>query len=340
MDECNNSFTFIGKSIGQKENIKGVLRTTPELNGIEKGSISKKNLEKNNLSAKDLVNKEVKVLLVELNPQKTGWILDLCNSSANQLSDESVSTPSTTRTQIEKDYLPRPKKLKKVVDVNKQKIKEEKKEISSFDMVDIQGKGTVKSFKMAKYVVVQKLYKELMEKNPSHFKKDGEEDKLPVESVSWNDVILFCNALSFNQGLKEVYVKTNDGWTINVDADGYRLPTVEEWHFAANEGEEKAHYAYSGSNNIQQVAWWQGDDPSATHSVDDNRKTPNKLGLYGMSGNVWEWCWDAEGKDRLCCGGAYNSSEEEIKLSSIKNIRKVNPNTKDYTIGFRLVKSN
>ncbi|UTC64530.1 SUMF1/EgtB/PvdO family nonheme iron enzyme [Treponema sp. OMZ 788] len=213
------------------------------------------------------------------------------------------------------------------------------KMISSFDMISVRGKGSIEPFQIAKYPVVQKLYREIMDNNPSYF-KDGEEDKRPVENVTWEDAIKFCNKLSEHQHLQLVYILKDDGWEMDLNANGYRLPTREEWLLAANGGEDIPPYKYSGSNNIQKVAWWQGDSPTSTHNVGDDRKKPNQLGLYDMSGNIWEWCWSEIENSHKCCGGAYNSTEEEIRLLSSKNVKNVDLFEKDPTIGFRLVKSN
>lgn len=239
------------------------------------------------------------------------------------------------------DLIPRRKKPNKAHELNpsKNKTNSQPKVISSFDMISVNGEGTIKPFQIAKYTVVQKLYRELMGNNPSHF-QDGAEDKRPVENVSWEEAIQFCNALSKNQQLQPVYNLEDNGWIMDSTANGYRLPTQEEWLFAANGGKKTSPFKYSGSNNIQKVAWWQGNDPTSTHDVGDEKKQPNKLGLYDMSGNVWEWCWTERENSHICCGGAYNSSDEELQLSSSKNIKKVDSFVKDQTIGFRLVKSN
>lgn len=336
MSDEKKFYLFTGTEKGLNANLKGTLKSEKDLNKILKGSISKKNIEKAGLVIDELLNKEIKVKIIELNPQKTGWILDFYNEVETVI-DDTPKEESVKNT--ESSVMPPIKKPKSRIPLNSNNGVEKKKEISSFDMIDVPGNKNIKPFKMAKYVVVQKLYNEVMGKNPSHFVKNGDEDKMPVESVSFEDVILFCNELSKQKDLQVVYSLSDNGWVMNSEANGYRLPTEEEWHLAANEGKSKGDYPYSGSENIQKVAWWQGDNPKSTHSVGDDRKLPNKLGLYDMSGNVWEWCWDYDGNERICCGGAYNSSEEEITLTSIKNIKKVNPYAKDHTIGFRLVQT-
>ena len=129
-----------------------------------------------------------------------------------------------------------------------------------------------------------------------------------MERVSWYDAIVFCNKLSNMDKKTPVYSvngKTDpDTWgytpcngdsisgniTMNIKANGYRLPTEAEWEFAAWGGKKRKGYKYSGSDNLGTVAWYYGNSGGQTHDV--TTKSPNELGLYDMSGNVWEWCWD------------------------------------------------
>ena len=127
----------------------------------------------------------------------------------------------------------------------------------------------VSDFYIGKYEVTQAQWKIVMNgANPSYFKGDN----LPVESVSWNDVQTFITKLNSMTGKK------------------YRLPTEAEWEYAAREGASSKGYKYSGSNTIGNVAWHSENSSYTTHPV--GTKSPNELGIYDMSGNVWECCSD------------------------------------------------
>jgi len=181
------------------------------------------------------------------------------------------------------------------------------------------GKGvTVPDFYIGKYEVTQKEWIEVMGSNPSKFRGDN----LPVETVNWYDCVEYCNKRSTKAGLKPYYNIDKDKkdpnntnaiddikWTvtINEDANGYRLPTEAEWEYAASGGQMSKNYTYSGSDNIDDVAWyWKNSGDHyltgtwawATLVSNHNKtkpagsKRPNELGLYDMAGNVREWCWD------------------------------------------------
>ncbi len=190
-------------------------------------------------------------------------------------------------------------------------------------------KVTVNSFYMGKYEVTQKQWKAIMGNNPSYFKGDD----LPVENVSWNDVQEFIKKLNQTTG------------------QHYRLPTEAEWEYAARGGNESRGYKYSGSNNIDEVAWYDKNSGNHTHQV--GTKAPNELGIYDMTGNVWEWCSDwynknyyrhspqnnpqgpASGKYRVLRGGSW--------LNLAGNCRVANrywyvPDFTYLTIGFRVVR--
>jgi formylglycine-generating enzyme required for sulfatase activity len=127
---------------------------------------------------------------------------------------------------------------------------------------------TLSNYYIGETEVTQALWSAVMGENPSNFKGDNR----PVEQVSWNDCQTFISKLNALTG------------------KNFRLPTEAEWEYAARGGSKSQGYQYSGSNNLSAVAWHADNSGNQTHDV--KSKSPNELGIYDMSGNVWEWCQD------------------------------------------------
>lgn len=185
----------------------------------------------------------------------------------------------------------------------------------------------VSDFYIGKYEVTQAQWKSVMGSNPSYFKGDD----LPVENVSWDDIQDFLRKL-------------------NAQSSGrrYRLPTEAEWEYAVRGGNKSRGYKYSGGNDVGSVAWYYDNFGYKTHPV--GQKSPNELGLYDMSGNVWEWCQDWYGpygssfqtdptgpstrSGRVLRGGGCYGSARLCRVSG----RGIDtPNNRFYISGFRLV---
>ena len=206
-------------------------------------------------------------------------------------------------------------------------------------MIKVKGSNVMKDFKIGKYPVTQKKFKKLMGFNPSYFRGDD----LPVERVTWYDAVMYCNKLSEKKGVEKYYTienKTTDGDSI-IEADvtivggyGYRLPTDEEWVWAAKGGKQSKGYIYSGSNNADEVAWYFSNREHQTHPV--GQKKPNELGLYDMSGNVWEWNESSRGSNRYFRGGSWYNNDYACEVSSQGDDSASNSY---YGLGFRVCRS-
>ena len=185
---------------------------------------------------------------------------------------------------------------------------------------------TLSDYYIGETEVTQELWEAVMGSNPSYFEGDNQR---PVENVSWNDCQKFIKKLNRLTG-KE-----------------FRLPTEAEWEYAARGGKYSRGYKYSGSNNSDEVAWYDSNSGSKTHPV--KTKKDNELGLYDMSGNVWEWCNDwwgcyqsnsqtnptgpSEGESRVLRGGGWCYFDMGVRVSRRDYLT---PGYRHIIIGLRL----
>jgi formylglycine-generating enzyme required for sulfatase activity len=217
---------------------------------------------------------------------------------------------------------------------------------------EVQHQVTVSGFYMGKFEVTQREWAAVMGSNPSYFKGDN----LPVEMVSWYDVIDYCNRRSQREGLTPAYTRSGENVTWNRSANGYRLPTEAEWEYACRAGTTGPFN--TGNNITTSQANYNGDYPyngnggqnrGTTWNVGSG--TANAWGLYDMHGNVWEWCWDwdgayasgaqtdptgpASGSTRVLRGGSWNFSAQYLR-SAYRN--SITPSSRSRGVGFRLVR--
>ena len=166
----------------------------------------------------------------------------------------------------------------------------------------------------------------------------------PVQTVSWYDVVKWCNARSQKEGRTPVYTvggviyKSDqyDNVAVNASATGYRLPTEAEWEFAARGGTQSQGYEYSGGNDLNAVGWYYDNSGGGPKAV--GTKAANELGLYDMAGNVWEWCFawypGNEGSYRVYRGGSWGDYAFRCRTA----FRCLNyPTSSYYDVGFRPV---
>jgi formylglycine-generating enzyme required for sulfatase activity len=184
---------------------------------------------------------------------------------------------------------------------------------------------TVGDYYLSKYEVTQAFWEDVMGFNPSHFSGCI---NCPVENVSWNEIQKFLKKLNQMTGKK------------------YRLPTEAEWEYAARGGKNGKGYKYAGANELEKIAWHTDNSVKKTHPV--GKLQPNELGIYDMSGNVWEWCSDAfdandfsvneaeltSGTYRVLRGGCWSTDAD---YSGVAYRNAAHLATSDTVCGFRLV---
>jgi len=201
------------------------------------------------------------------------------------------------------------------------------------------GSVTLSSFWVDKYEITQSEYQFTMKTNPASGYGVGLH--YPVYRVSWFNCVEYCNKRSLYEGLQPCYSlygygSNPENWPAGWDSDytnhtsiecnwnanGYRLLTNMEWRYVARGGGSSQNFTYSGSNDIDQVAWYSQNSGNVTHMV--GTKSANEIGVHDMTGNVWEWVWDiwdtswtpgvstdphgpVYGAHRVTCGGSYST---------------------------------
>lgn len=218
-------------------------------------------------------------------------------------------------------------------------------------------KVTISSFYIGKYEVTFEEFDRFCVSTGSEKPDDAMlgRGKNPVMNISWESAVMYCNWLSKMEGFDRCYTIKRDSLATSVacnfSANGYRLPTEAEWEFASKGGTASKGYAFSGSNNPDEVAWYFSNSNGRPHEV--GSKKPNELGIYDMSGNVREWCWDLYEKDyykkspesnptgptvgvrRVYRGGAWNFKLDFLRLTG----REFMGPSKNYgNVGFRVVR--
>ncbi len=183
----------------------------------------------------------------------------------------------------------------------------------------------------------------------------GSDGDNPVVNVSWYDAVVYCNWRSQREGLRAAYTidsvgrKQNEGWDVTLDstANGFRLPTEAEWEYAARAGTD---FEYAGDSLLEKVGWFYGNSGSRTRPV--AQKKPNGRGLYDMSGNAWEWCYDRygdyppgpvkdyrgpdEGSSRIPRGGSWGNDADSARVAYRGNYY---PDYRFSNYGFRLARA-
>lgn len=195
------------------------------------------------------------------------------------------------------------------------------------------------NFFIDKYEIRQSEFKVIMGFNPSYFQGDNN----PVESLTWYDAVYFCNEKSRKEGLRPYYdisrIRRRGPHIIDAvieerGGNGYRLPTSLEWEYAARGGFQGDSTLYAGSNDLSSVAWFSGNSQETTHQV--GQKAPNELGLYDMSGNVFEFTSSARQRGYIVRGGSYDYSHAQCEISFLHVI---DPDFRQNSLGFRIARN-
>lgn len=191
----------------------------------------------------------------------------------------------------------------------------------------------IKPFLLAKFPVTQDIYFEIIKETPSTFTGN----RLPVETVSWKEAVIFCNLLSVKWGLNTCYSLNGDKEEIifNQTANGFRLPMEAEWEYACKAGTSEIRYG-----KLDEIAWYKNNSEQRSHKV--GQKKPNAWGLYDMLGNVWEWCsdlYDTEvyGSYRIFRGGGWCDEERSVMATTRRRSHPLKFKIDD--LGFRIARN-
>ena len=231
------------------------------------------------------------------------------------------------------------------------------------------GLALIPGFKISNVKVTQSQYQKIMGTNPSYFSRIADAPNCPVDTVSWYDTLVYCNKLSVHDGLVPAYTIKGttdtalwgpipkgpdplwDEVKLNSSATGYRLPTEAQWEYANRAGATTEYY-WGNSNDyatVDQYAWYEENSRNTPHGV--GQKLPNKWGLFDMTGNMYEWCWDQyedpslsedQGNSsetlpqyRVQRGGSWSVSIY-VMNASFRNF--ANPHYPSLTTGFRVIR--
>ena len=273
---------------------------------------------------KNELGKESKRKSIE---DKQVLVVSECNEEKQiKKKDEAAKHKAENPFELPADDTPDAPRKRKVIKALKDEINEKMVQVNE-------------NYCISKFSVTQEIYEKVMGVNPSKFKDnpDGEEKQKerPVEMISYNDAIMFCNKLSESCGYEKCYDENT--WMLIPEVNGFRLPSEKEWNFAANGGKDISETKYSGAKNPYAV-WYDNSSNSKTHQVGLKASVRiNGNEVYDMSGNVWEMCEFDSNINRVpCFGGAYNVPESKLELGTDSNRMEITREYKNSAFGFRI----